>query len=115
MEWMAHAAASGQPGLEIAELADIAVMQGLQLGLGLERRVLAVTSLPVRVDDRVEEAVELLGADDRRPLFRARVRLGRRDPSPRSRHIEARDGGELATGQLSGEAWEPGYGSSLFH
>ena len=115
MEWMAHAAATGQPGLEVAELADIAVLSGLQLYQGSETRVLALAGQPLRADDRVETLIDLTAADEKRPMFRAKVRLGRRDPSPRSRHSDPTEAAEIAAGRLVGEVWEPGYGSSLFH
>ena len=115
MEWMAHAAASGQPGLEVAELVDVAVLSGLQLYQGSEARVLALSGQPSRADDRVEMLVDLANAEEKRPMFRAKVRLGRRDPSPRSRHADPAEAAEIAAGRLSGEVWEPGYGSSLFH
>jgi hypothetical protein len=115
MEWMAHAAATGQPGLEVAELVDVAVFSGLQLYQGSESRVLALAGQALRADDRVETLIDLASADEKRPMFRAKVRLGRREPSPRSRHADPLEAAEIAAGRLAGEVWEPGYGSSLFH
>ena len=84
LEWMAHAAMHGNPGLRFHGCDDLRIFQGVQIDEAMPATVRVFAGKAVRRDDLFAVAVEIRGTKNRREVThsRAEIVLANRLPEP---------------------------------